>query len=517
VEKELCENADVILVCSEEEKYNFIHTYGIPYEKIEVFSNGADIDEIEPANSEVKAKCKSKLKILTNTAIFIGSDYPPNIEAANYIVDSLAKKCPNITFIIVGGVGNQLKKQNEHNIVITGPVDNDEKKMYINAADLAINPMELGSGTNIKMFDYLAAGLPTISTAFGARGINNSNAFIVADRENFAKTINYTLSNKNLLEQLSKNGRSLVENEYNWNKISQKLGNLINTIYLSKSPFFSVVIPTNRNNDYLLKLFEKLNKQLCKDFEVIVVDSGTDHGDEYQQLCNFKLRYLFRPEVGAARARNIGIHAVLGKFVAFTDDDCQPDDDWLKNAKKRLVNTDLCGLEGLIYTDEDKLNDSNYRIVTNKGFEGIGFMTANLIIKTEILRKISGFDIRFDKPHFREDTDLGWRAEEYGSIPFSKDVRVYHPPLLKKLNGKSCKDRDYFFINDAVLFSKFPQKYIRLMKAEGHFRNNKNFWKYFIEGCDIYHPDINLDYMLTDIEINQYIPDQLKVSYNKPL
>ncbi len=98
--------------------------------------------------------------------------------------------------------------------------------------------------------------------------------------------------------------------------------------------------------------------------------------------------------------------------MAFTDDDCQPDADWLRNAQKHLTGTDLCGLEGYVYTDEEKIHDPNYRIVTNKGFEGIGFITANLIIKTDILRKIGGFDVRFDKPHFREDTDLGWRAQE---------------------------------------------------------------------------------------------------------
>ena len=38
---------------------------------------------------------------------------------------------------------------------------------------MAINPMFGGSGTNIKMFDFMAAGLPTISTEIGARGIES--------------------------------------------------------------------------------------------------------------------------------------------------------------------------------------------------------------------------------------------------------------------------------------------------------------------------------------------------------
>jgi len=231
-------------------------------------------------------------------------------------------------------------------------------------------------------------------------------------------------------------------------------------------------------------------------------------------LCSNKVIYFFIPDIGAAKARNIGIDNASGRYVAFTDDDCQPDDDWLENAKQHLKDKDLCGLEGVIYTDEEKMYDPAYRIITNKGMEGIGFMTANLIIKTSVLRKIGGFDQRFDKPHFREDTDLGWRAEEFGPIPFSKDVRVYHPPLLRKLKGESIEDRDYFFINDPILFSKYPEKYMRLMKVEGHYKKKK-FWTYFIQGCKKYNPDIQFNYMLHDKEVNQYIPDQLKDLYKQ--
>ena len=76
----------------------------------------------------------------------------------------------------------------------------------------------------------------------------------------------------------------------------------------------------------------------------------------------------------------------------------------------------------------DRAHDPRFRPVTNVGFEGIGFMTANLFLRRETFAAIDGFDGQFDQPHFREDTDLGWRALEHGAIPFARDVRVYHPP-----------------------------------------------------------------------------------------
>jgi len=41
---------------------------------------------------------------------------------------------------------------------------------YLAAADAGLNPITRGSGANVKLFEYLAARLPVISTSFGVRG-----------------------------------------------------------------------------------------------------------------------------------------------------------------------------------------------------------------------------------------------------------------------------------------------------------------------------------------------------------
>lgn len=232
-EKELCEHADLVLACSEEDKSNFCKLYGISPEKVEIFPNGVDTCEIRPATSEEKRKAKEYLKISTPTAIFMGSDYPPNLEAANYIANTLADQCPNVTFLIVGSVGDKIKKQNKSNVLVSGFIDNNEKQIYLAAADIAINPMMHGSGTNIKMFDFLAAGLPTISTPVGARGIENYESYIVTDLTNFPQTIENLVSNENLKINLTRKGRFLVENSYNWKKISDNLGSRISQVYFN--------------------------------------------------------------------------------------------------------------------------------------------------------------------------------------------------------------------------------------------------------------------------------------------
>jgi len=219
--------------------------------------------------------------------------------------------------------------------------------------------------------------------------------------------------------------------------------------------------------------------------------------------------YINDPSAGAVRARNIGIAHATGRIIAFTDDDCRPDPEWLEHAKEMLESRDIIGIEGDIYSDDEKREDSRYRIVTNEGFRGLGFMTANLFLCRNIIERIDGFDERFDKPHFREDTDLAWRAQHYGEIPFGDRVRVYHPPHLRNEKGESKQERDRFFINDPLLFSKHPEKYIRLIKAEGHYRNNPNFWKMFREGCKRISGSLPLHYLIHDPDIRKFIPPDL--------
>jgi len=503
VERELCESSDLILACSEEDKTHFVSLFRIDPSKIEVFPNGVDIIAVIPVDEATKNNSKEILKLSGQIAIFVGSDYPPNVEAAKYILEELSKKCPQVIFIIVGGAGSSLKS-NQNNVKIFGMVSEEKKALLYSASDIAINPMSTGSGTNIKMLEYLAAGIPTISSPVGARGIRDENSFIICELKDFDSAINRVVSDKKLYQDLSSKGRALAERYYDWKAISHRLGKLIYKLNEKTSPFFSIVIPMYRG-DHIIELIEHLNNQIFEDFEVIIVDSGRERQDELQGISKFKLKYIFDENAGATRARNIGIQAARGEVVAFTDDDCRPNEDWLSRAKEHLGTSGVIGLEGLIYTDESLMHDPNYRIVTNKGFPGLGFMTANLFVRRNILQKINGFDERFDKPHFREDTDLAWRALEYGLIPFAEDVRIYHPPHLRNEKGESKGDRDRFFINDALLFSKHPIKYIQLMKVECHYKN-KNFWKYFKEGFKKVDKHIPLENLLNDPEISRYMP-----------
>jgi len=80
-----------------------------------------------------------------------------------------------------------------------------------------------GSGTNIKMLDYLSAGIPVVSTPVGARGIDieSRTHALVCSPEQFQESILELAGDLELQVRLSENGRRLVEKRYSWERIAK--------------------------------------------------------------------------------------------------------------------------------------------------------------------------------------------------------------------------------------------------------------------------------------------------------
>jgi FkbM family methyltransferase len=235
MEYELCHQANRILACSEEDKANFNRFYHVPLGKIEIIPNGVFARTITPVDEKTKRAAKKQLghDISKPLIIFLGSAYQPNIEAAHYIGEKLAPHLQDVTFAICGGVGDGLKKETGNkrtsNVHITGFLTEKEKALYLKAADVAINPMFSGSGTNVKMFDFMAAAIPTVTTPTGARGIvqGPEPAFVISNSHDFVSQIKYLLNDSSKMQVLAQSARRLVEKKYSWEKISQDLGTLL--------------------------------------------------------------------------------------------------------------------------------------------------------------------------------------------------------------------------------------------------------------------------------------------------
>lgn len=187
VEKECCDNSELITVCSEEDAENFHEVYGVPREKMLVIPNGVDCEGTVYIDDAKRKENKKRLGLENEKlALFMGSFHKPNLDACDEIL-RMAEKCPDIKFLLLGSQCYNYKgKRLPENVGLLGLVSEEVKNRVFSAVDFALNPMMSGTGTNLKMFDYMSAGIPIITTRFGTRGIENKEVFILAEVDEMA-------------------------------------------------------------------------------------------------------------------------------------------------------------------------------------------------------------------------------------------------------------------------------------------------------------------------------------------
>jgi glycosyltransferase involved in cell wall biosynthesis len=230
IEADACKKSDLILVCSEKEKRDFIDIYKVGAQKIVIIPNGAN--SREKITPRLKECSRQKLSIGLNekVVIFIGAYYKPNIDAVKYIIETIAPALKEFKFLIVGTVANAFKTEQKHfNVNFLGRVSDEQLDTVLSVSDIAINPMFNGSGINIKMLDYMSYGLPIVTTECGARGIeaNGKLPMIVSSVDKFIDNIRMLNVNYALYKEISESGRTLIAERYDWRAISSKLQQII--------------------------------------------------------------------------------------------------------------------------------------------------------------------------------------------------------------------------------------------------------------------------------------------------
>lgn len=183
MEKSAILRADRVVAVTEEDRDEFIRLFGVPAERTAVVPNGYDDTLFQPASDEEKHEARIRLGLPPGRriALFAGSLVEPNREAVELILDEIASGMAGTTlFVIVGGVGTPFLDRAGGNVIVTGRVD--EIAPWFRAADIGLNPILSGSGSNIKVLEYLGAGLSVISTPFGMRGFDDLLPYVTVDR-----------------------------------------------------------------------------------------------------------------------------------------------------------------------------------------------------------------------------------------------------------------------------------------------------------------------------------------------
>jgi glycosyltransferase involved in cell wall biosynthesis len=212
LERKAARESDLLFATSEDERNSFIELYGVPPEKIVLAPNGIDPEEIVPVAKRGKT-----------SVLFIGSHHPPNVEAVDFIIEKVAAQCPRVDFLIAGTCCDSFRTTpSVENIRLLGRVDEKTKRELFASADIALNPMFSGAGTNLKTLEFLSAGLPLLSTDTGVRGLGlrDGEHFLRADRDDFAKRLLELIGDTSLRERIGHSGQCYVNDHYSWKNIA---------------------------------------------------------------------------------------------------------------------------------------------------------------------------------------------------------------------------------------------------------------------------------------------------------
>lgn len=94
-------------------------------------------------------------------------------------------------------------------------------------------------------------------------------------------------------------------------------------------PRFSVVIPLFNKKQYISKTIQSVLRQTFSDFELIVINDGSTDGSakEVEKFNDPRIKLISTRNQGVAAARNVGLNAAKGTYIAFLD----ADDLWKKD------------------------------------------------------------------------------------------------------------------------------------------------------------------------------------------
>lgn len=193
--------------------------------------NGASLYDFELQENNGKSLgkyCKPVIGFLGSFEYFIDFN----------LILSIAARLPHYTFLLVGSgrdfdkVKNMIIERKINNVMLTGAIPHSEIRNYIKEMDICLNIFTKDDVSQracpIKLFEYLIMKKPVISSRLKEIEYLDKNFVFFADTtDEFVKTIELILTNKSLSMEYVTRGYDAVINEYNWNKIAERLIDLI--------------------------------------------------------------------------------------------------------------------------------------------------------------------------------------------------------------------------------------------------------------------------------------------------
>lgn len=218
-ERKMMAKYDMNLVCSREDLEYLKEKHGLP--NINLLPNGVDLDTFKAGGHDYSHN---------HTILFTGNmDYAPNVDAVQYFVQeifpSIKQAHSNVKFVIAGQrpIG-KVEALASDDVIVTGFVK-DLAKVY-NDASIVVAPLRFGAGTQNKVLEAMAMGVPVVCSQIGFKGIgveSGAGAVLRTDKDSFADEVNKLLADEAYRKSVGQKGIEVIQNNYSWDSIAKQL------------------------------------------------------------------------------------------------------------------------------------------------------------------------------------------------------------------------------------------------------------------------------------------------------
>jgi len=204
----------------------------------------------------------------------------------------------------------------------------------------------------------------------------------------------------------------------------------------------SVIVPAYNASATMARCLQALSQQNCfQPFEIIVVDDGS-FDDTAKIVCSFPgVQYVRQENAGPASARNHGAKLARGEFLAFTDSDCIPHDDWITRLMAGLGQSQVAVVAGSygIANGESRLARCVFAEIRWRHTHIMpdfpkAFGSYNFCVKKNVFLAVGGFHEGY-RHASGEDNDLSYKIIGlHERIYFERKALVdhYHPSVITK-------------------------------------------------------------------------------------